>query len=87
VLQSELVRNTSAAAGLEPALTSLVKRTVQLTKTAVALQAQRLESEAAAATPQHCAAATAAAACFPAAVVYLVAEHLKGFAEALQTMV
>jgi uncharacterized membrane protein YgcG len=81
VLQSELTIDTAATAGLASALTSLAKRAVQLTKAAVALQAQRLESEAAAATWQD--RKVAAAACFPAAVALLVREFLEGLGRSL----
>jgi hypothetical protein len=68
VLQPDLAGNTAAAAALACALTSLVKRAVQLM------------AEAAAATTQDSA---TAAACFPAAVSDLVDEHLQAVASSI----
>jgi hypothetical protein len=74
VLHSELAGNTAVAAALASALSSLIKRTVQLVRASAVLR----KSEAAAATVQGHAAA--AAAYFPAAVRSVVGDmqHLAG---------
>jgi hypothetical protein len=66
VLHSKLASDTTAAAALASAVSSLTKRTVQLIKAAAALQAQSSQA----------ALRMVAAACFPAAVSVLVGHYM-----------
>jgi hypothetical protein len=83
VLHSDLAADAAAAAGLASALTSLVKRSVRLAKAAVALKVQSSAAAAAATRSVAQARAAEAAACFPAAAIVLVNEHLSDLGSVL----